>query len=128
VLAPAARGSVGAMAEPGHELLQLDEIVEAARGSDDRWREFLRTGMFSAGVYRLAPGETDPQTPHREDEIYYVLAGHAHLEVEGERHRVEPGAIAFVARHAEHRFVSVTEHLELLVLFAPPESADAGAA
>jgi mannose-6-phosphate isomerase-like protein (cupin superfamily) len=33
--------------------------------------------MFSAGIYRLMAGEADEQTPHHEDEIYYVLSGRA---------------------------------------------------
>jgi quercetin dioxygenase-like cupin family protein len=51
-----------------------------------------------------------------------VLAGRAVLEVAGERHEVEAGSIAFVARRVEHRFVEIAEDIELLVLFAPPES------
>jgi mannose-6-phosphate isomerase-like protein (cupin superfamily) len=97
-------------------------VLDRARGSGEAWTEFMRAGMFSAGVYRLAAGETDTQTPHAEDEIYYVLRGRAVLEVAGERHPVEPGSLAFVAKEAEHRFVDIAEDLELLVLFAPPES------
>ena len=110
------------MPEPDHVVLDLDQVVEAARAADDQWREFLRAGMFSAGVYRLSAGEIDRQTPHAEDEIYCVLAGHAELEVEGKREAVEPGSIAFVAKLAEHRFVDIVEDLELLVIFAPPET------
>ena len=80
------------MPEPHHVTVELDQVVEAARAAGDQWREFLRAGMFSAGVYRLSAGETDHQTPHAEDEIYYVLAGRAELEVEGKRQAVEPGS------------------------------------
>ena len=110
------------MPAPHHVALELDEIVEAARAESDQWREFLRAGMFSAGVYRLSAGATDRQTPHAEDEIYYVLAGRAELEVEGKRQAVGPGSIAFVAKLAEHRFVDIVVDLELLVIFAPPET------
>ena len=110
------------MPEPDHVVLDLDQVVEAARAAGDQWREFLRAGMFSAGVYRLSAGEIDRQTPHAEDEIYCVLAGHAELEVDGKRQAVEPGSIAFVAKLAEHRFVDIVEDLELLVIFAPPET------
>jgi mannose-6-phosphate isomerase-like protein (cupin superfamily) len=110
------------MAEPGHVVHNLEQVLDRARGSGEAWTEFMRAGMFSAGVYRLAAGETDTQTPHAEDEIYYVLRGRAVLEVAGERHPVEPGSLAFVAKEAEHRFVDIAEDLELLVLFAPPES------
>jgi mannose-6-phosphate isomerase-like protein (cupin superfamily) len=108
--------------EPHHVAVELDQVVEAACAAGDQWREFLRAGMFSAGVYRLSAGEIDRQTPHAEDELYYVLAGRAELEVEGERQAVEPGAIVFVAKLAEHRFVEIVEDLELLVIFAPPET------
>jgi mannose-6-phosphate isomerase-like protein (cupin superfamily) len=110
------------MPDPHHVAVELDQIVEAARTAGDQWREFLRAGMFSAGVYRLSAGESDRQTPHAEDEIYYVLAGRAELEVEGKRQLVEPGSIAFVSRRTEHRFVDIAEDLELLVIFAPPET------
>ena len=110
------------MAEPGHVVHNLEHVLDRARGSGEAWTEFMRAGMFSAGVYRLAAGETDTQTPHAEDEIYYVLRGRAVLEVAAERHPVEPGSLAFVAKEAEHRFVDIAEDLELLVLFAPPES------
>jgi mannose-6-phosphate isomerase-like protein (cupin superfamily) len=110
------------MPEPHDLAVELDQVVEAARAAGDQWREFLRAGMFSAGVYRLAAGEIDRQAPHAEDEIYYVLAGRAELEVEGRRQAVAPGSIAFVARLAEHRFVDIVEDLELLVVFAPPET------
>jgi mannose-6-phosphate isomerase-like protein (cupin superfamily) len=110
------------MPERHHVAVALNQVVEEARAAGDQWRECLRAGMFSAGVYRLSAGETDPQTPHAEDEIYYVLAGRADLEVEGKRQAVEPGVIAFVTRLVEHRFVDIAEDLELLVIFAPPET------
>jgi mannose-6-phosphate isomerase-like protein (cupin superfamily) len=110
------------MAEADREIAHLDRVLEAARDSDDPWHEFLRAGMFSAGIYRLAAGETDAQTPHREDEIYYVLSGRAELEIAGDPHRVEAGSVVFVAKDVEHRFVNIAEELEVLVLFAPPES------
>jgi mannose-6-phosphate isomerase-like protein (cupin superfamily) len=106
------------------EILRLDEILEAARGSSESYHEFLRRGMFSVGLYRLAAGDPDRQAPHAEDEVYHVLSGRAHLEVEGNGHPVEAGSIAFVAKHVEHRFVDITEDLEVVVLFAPPETGE----
>ena len=110
------------MDEPPHVVHDLEQVLDRARGSGEAWTEFMRLGMFSAGLYRLTAGEADTQDPHAEDEIYYVLAGRAVLEVDGERHPVESGSIAFVAKRVEHRFVDITEDLELLVIFAPPET------
>ena len=109
------------MPEPHHVAVELDQIVEAARAAGDQWREFLRAGMFSAGVYRLSAGETDHQTPHAEDEIYYVLSGRGSLRVEDRDLALGPGEIAFVPARAGHRFHDIAEDLTLLVFFAPAE-------
>jgi mannose-6-phosphate isomerase-like protein (cupin superfamily) len=113
------------MSDQNVELARLGDVLGDARAADREWTEFMRAGMFSAGVYWLPAGGTDNQAPHAEDELYYVLAGRAVLEVDGDRHPVEPGSLAFVAKRAEHRFVDIAEDLELLVLFAPPESGTA---
>jgi mannose-6-phosphate isomerase-like protein (cupin superfamily) len=100
-------------------------------GRDDvpagRYAEWVRSQSLSAGVYRIAAGGVDDQSPHREDEVYVVTAGAADLEVEGRRTPVGPGTVAFVPRRADHRFVDVTADLEVSVVFAPPESDGSGA-
>lgn len=100
-------------------------------GRDDvpsgRYAEWVRSQSLSAGVYRIAAGGVDDQSPHREDEVYVVTAGAAQLEVEGRRTPVGPGTVAFVPRRAAHRFVDVTADLEVSVVFAPPESDGTGA-
>jgi mannose-6-phosphate isomerase-like protein (cupin superfamily) len=100
-------------------------------GRDDvppgRYVEWVRSQSLSAGVYRIAAGGVDGQSPHREDEVYVVTAGAAELEVEGRRTPVGPGTVAFVPRRADHRFVDITADLEVSVVFAPPESAGSGA-
>jgi mannose-6-phosphate isomerase-like protein (cupin superfamily) len=92
-----------------------------------RYVEWVRSQSLSAGVYRIAAGGVDDQSPHREDEVYVVTAGAAELEVEGRRTPVGPGTVAFVPRRADHRFVDVTADLEASVVFAPPESDGSGA-
>ena len=97
--------------------------VEAARAAAGRlYEEFLRVESMSAGLYVLDAGATDPQTPHAQDEVYYVIAGRAQVEVAGESRAVAPGSVVFVGKGVDHRFHSIDERLELLVLFAPAES------
>jgi mannose-6-phosphate isomerase-like protein (cupin superfamily) len=86
------------------------------------YAEFVRTNWLSGGVYRLAAGAQDGQSPHQEDEVYVVTGGRASLVVDGEEHQMEQGSVAFVPARAEHRFVDIAEDLEVVVVFAPPES------
>ncbi|MDP9403754.1 MAG: cupin domain-containing protein [Actinomycetota bacterium] len=84
--------------------------------------EVLRVEALSAGIYTLAAGAADAQAPHREDEVYVVLAGTAAVEIEGNREPVSTGSLVYVPKGVQHRFVDITEDLEVLVVFAPPET------
>jgi len=97
----------------------FDLVVLAQSGQ--RYNEFLRKPALSMGLYQLPAGGVDPQSPHTEDEVYYVVSGHAQIKVGDEDRSVGPGSIVFVAANAEHRFHSITEDLSVLVFFAPAE-------
>lgn len=87
----------------------------------DLYHEFLRVPTMSAGLYELAAGAEDPQQPHTEDELYYVVAGRATLLVETNDIPVEAGSMVFVPAGVVHRFHDITEALSVLVFFAPAE-------
>jgi len=86
------------------------------------YREFLRVPAMSAGLYVLPIGGADPQRPHHEDEMYYVVRGRARFKAGGEDQEVFAGSVLFVAAEVEHHFYDVREELALLVFFAPAES------
>jgi mannose-6-phosphate isomerase-like protein (cupin superfamily) len=100
---------------------QAFELEELQADRSRSYAEFLRRPGLSVGIYHLPVGGKDPQPPHSADEIYVVLAGHATLEVEGERLDVARGRVVSVDVGADHRFVDVTEDLQVLVVFAPPD-------
>ena len=75
------------------------------------YQEFLRVPSISAGLYVLEAGADDPQRPHQQDEIYYVIAGRAQIRVDGEDRPVQAGSVVFVAKHVEHRFHSIEQRL-----------------
>lgn len=87
------------------------------------YQEFVRVPALSAGVYVLPAGATDPQKPHKEDELYYVVRGRAHMRVGTEEQVVKTGSVIFVAAGVEHLFFDISEELEVLVFFAPAETA-----
>ena len=100
----------------------MDHYELSSLHPGERYLEFLRVPALSAGVYVLRAGETDPQRPHREDEIYYVASGRGVIRVGTEDRPVESGSVVHVAPGVEHRFHSITEELRVLVVFAPAES------
>jgi mannose-6-phosphate isomerase-like protein (cupin superfamily) len=100
---------------------EYDE-VEAARAAGGRpYHEFLRVPDLSAGIYVIEVGGTDPQSPHTEDELYYVIAGQARVTVGAETRPIVAGSLIFVAATVAHRFHDITERLKLLVMFGPAE-------
>ena len=100
----------------------IAELLKQREGSGKRYLEFLRIPAMSAGVYVLAAGAADPQQPHKEDELYYVVRGRARMRADSEERDVAAGDIIFVAANVEHRFFDIAEELVVLVFFAPAES------
>lgn len=100
----------------------LSEVERERRQSIKLYLEFLRVPALSAGLYVLPAGATDPQSPHKEDELYYVVRGRARMKVGPEDQAVTQGSVIFVAAGVEHRFYDITEELSVLVFFAPAES------
>ena len=103
------------------EAFELSQLADERSRSGRLYLEFLRRPALSVGVYQLPAQGTDPQSPHTEDEVYYVISGRAMVRVGAEDRSVGPGSIVFVAAGVEHRFHSIGEDLTLLVFFAPAE-------
>ncbi len=101
--------------------LTLAEARREREQTGDLYHEFLRAPAMSAGIYELAAGAEDPQQPHTEDELYYVVAGRASILVAADDIPVEAGSMVFVPAGVAHRFHDITEALSVLVFFAPAE-------
>lgn len=98
------------------------ELRERQAATARAYYEVLRVESLSAGIYKLAAGAADRQSPHAEDEVYVILAGTGAVEIDGKREPVSTGSFVYVAKGVTHRFVEITEDLEIVVVFAPPES------
>ena len=108
----------------GHPMIHFFHIDDLERQRAEKGKlylEFLRVQAMSAGVYVLPKGGTDPQKPHREDEMYYVIRGRARMQIGSEHAEVRAGSVIFVEAEAVHRFYDIQEELEVLVFFAPAE-------
>ena len=103
---------------------ELSQLSEERARSGKAYLEFLRVPDLSAGLYRLPAGGTDTQSPHTEDEVYYVVSGRAQIKVADEDRMVQAGSLVYVAKNVGHRFHSIEEELTVLVFFAPAEYAN----
>lgn len=100
---------------------EFKKLQQQQQAAGKLWLEFLRVPALSMGLYVLPAGGADPQTPHTEDEVYYVVQGRGQIRVGAEDRQVQSGSVVYVAAQVEHRFHSIEEELQLLVFFAPAE-------
>jgi mannose-6-phosphate isomerase-like protein (cupin superfamily) len=100
---------------------ELSQLISQRADSNKLYLEFLKVPDLSMGLYILPAGGTDPQSPHTEDEVYYVVSGRAKVLVADETREVQAGSIVYVAKNVAHHFHSIEEELTLLVFFAPAE-------
>ena len=101
----------------------IESIAAERAQQGSEYLEFLRVPAMSAGVYVLAAGSTDRQSPHKQDELYYVVKGSARMRVGHHDQAVTSGTLIFVPADIEHRFYEIDEEITVLVFFAPAEAA-----
>lgn len=101
---------------------ELSDLFAEHRAGGKLYYEFLRVPSLSVGLYLLPAGGVDPQQPHNEDEVYYVVSGRAQFTCEGVQIPVSAGTTIYVAAGDDHRFHDIEEDLSIVVFFAPAET------
>jgi mannose-6-phosphate isomerase-like protein (cupin superfamily) len=104
------------------QAFELDELEKQRAEANTSYFEFMRRRGMSVGLYSLPVGTEDRQHPHTADEMYLVLRGRATLRVGDRDQPVREGTVVSVDHGEDHRFVDIAEDLQMLVVFAPPES------
>lgn len=104
-------------------VVQLSDIIGTKVVQSPAYQEFVRVPALSVGMYRLPAGAADPQKPHSEDEVYYIVSGRARLRIGQTDHEIEAGSVAYVAAGQPHHFHTIEADLTILVFFAPAEGA-----
>ena len=103
------------------QTFELNDLIQTHSELGKLYYEFIREESMSLGLYILPAGGIDPQQPHNEDEVYYVINGRSQITVGDETQAIQPGSTIFVGKHVPHKFHDISEDLTLLVFFAPPE-------
>jgi mannose-6-phosphate isomerase-like protein (cupin superfamily) len=64
------------------------------------------------------------QTPHAQDEIYFIIRGRGWLIHDGKRDPFESGDLLFVAAGIEHQFEDISEDFAIWRVFYGPEGSE----
>ncbi|MCB5163288.1 cupin domain-containing protein [Streptomyces bambusae] len=103
------------------KVFRLDDLDAERAANEGAYLQFLKERNMSVGLYALDAGQADPQQPHREDEVYFVVSGRASITVGEETTMVARGSVIYVPAGVPHRFHHISEDLKVLVVFSPPE-------
>jgi mannose-6-phosphate isomerase-like protein (cupin superfamily) len=63
------------------------------------------------------PRRLNPQTPHEQDELYFVIRGSGVLFHDGQRDSFETGDLLFVAAGIDHQLEKISDDLALYRIF-----------
>ena len=58
------------------------------------------------------------------EQVCYLLAGAAHVEVAGEKFELAPGEACFFPAGARHQFIVTSARAKVMVIYAPPYGED----
>ena len=100
------------------------ELVEQLGEGDESYLEVLSEESMSVELARFPNAE--PKTPHKEDELYFVLSGSGMVHVGEETYAVEEGDAIYVEQGLEHDFFDIDEEITALIVFASAEESVLG--
>jgi len=99
-------------------IIRFQKVLEDLDATTtDCFLNIFKTKGLEVGVLRLRKGETDTQEPHSVDEVYFVIKGTGHIEIEGIIKPVNPTDFIFVPANVHHRFVVGDKDLIVLYFF-----------
>lgn len=100
------------------QTFDMKALTAALSDAPVEYKEFLNVPALSCGIYRLSAGAKDMQSPHDDDEVYFVLEGKAKFRVGDEDKTIGPGELLYISATEEHSFFEIEEDMVLLVFFA----------
>lgn len=117
---------------------RIDDMEAVFRGGFKRARAELGVESFGLQVLDFPPNATKyPEHDHAHDgqeEVFIALSGSGEIEIDGERHRIDPDTMVRVGPGAKRKIWSGDEPLRLIALggvpgqaYQPPEVSKLGA-
>ena len=111
----------------GYAVKRIDEMEAIYRGAFKRARAELGVESFGLQVIDMPPDyDGYPEHDHSEDgqeEVYVTLSGGGEIEIEGERHPLDPDHIARVGSGVKRKVWPGPDGIRLLIVGGVPGGA-----
>ena len=108
-------------------LKRIDDMEAVFAGAFKRARAELGVSAFGIQVIDMPPNiDRYPEHTHADDgqeEVYLALRGSGEIEIEDERHRLDPETMVRVAPGTNRKVVTTDDSLRLLIVGGVPGKA-----
>ena len=108
---------IESMGEEDSSFISLEKVITDLDTANEYFLNVFRSKALDVGILRLRKGETDTQEPHPVDEVYFVIEGTGHIEIEDKMKPVNRADFIFVPANVHHRFVVGNKDLIVLYFF-----------
>jgi mannose-6-phosphate isomerase-like protein (cupin superfamily) len=105
------------MGEEDISFISLEKVIAELDATAGYFLNVFKSKGLEVGILRLRKGETDTQEPHSVDEVYFVIEGTGHIEIEDRMKPVNRADFIFVPANVHHRFVVGNKDLIVLYFF-----------
>ena len=105
------------MGEEDISIISIEKVITDLDATREYFLNVFKRKGLDLGILRLRKGETDTQEPHSVDEVYFVIEGNGHIEIEHKMKPVNRGDFIFVPANAHHRFVVGNKDLIVIYFF-----------
>ena len=105
------------MGEEDSSFISLEKIMANLDTTNEYFLNVFKNKALEVGILRLRKGEADNQEPHSVDEVYFVIEGTGHIEIEDKTKPVNRADFIFVPANVHHRFVVGNNDLIVLYFF-----------
>lgn len=112
------------MAKPDRScVLRLAEAQRSIPGpAGEHAATILQRGPLDVAL--SMPQRPTPQTPHLQDEIYFIIRGRRVALHDGKRDPIESGDLVFVSAGTEHQFEDISADFAVWRVFYGPQGGD----
>jgi mannose-6-phosphate isomerase-like protein (cupin superfamily) len=100
------------------------DLIRQLEQEDTDYVEVLSEDSLSVELAQYPNPE--PKTPHKTDELYFIISGSGMVHVGNERYAVDEGDVVYVEQGVEHDFFEIDDEITALVVFPSSEDSVLG--